>query len=63
VHGIEKMVCVWALYPFSVLDSKAMTLVPQEDCETMILKDKTTFALPYRCGNPHAYGLAAERAG
>jgi hypothetical protein len=48
---------------FSVLDGKAMTLVPQEDCKTMMLKDKTTFALPYRCGNPHAYGFASERAG
>ena len=46
-----------------MLDSKAMTLVPQEDRETMILEDKTTVALPYRCGNPHAYGFASERAG
>jgi len=48
---------------FSVLDGEAMTPVPQEDCKTMMLKDKTTVALPYRCGNPHTYGFASERAG
>jgi hypothetical protein len=46
-----------------VLDGKAMTLVPQKDRETMMLKDETTVTLPYRCGNPHAYGFASERLG
>ena len=58
-----KSVVVVLANPFSVLDGRTLALVSQEDCEAMILEDKTTITLPYRCGNPHTYGFASERLG